>query len=305
LWLINIGLLFKLIIMITVSHIPFFISIALYLISSVWSIGYIIRPLRFNKKVAGWSMMMGFLVHSGYMIFLGISSNNIPITNVYESFISLLWCIVFIFICVDYLYQLPSLDTFLMPLVTALSIWALSFDGGNMMITVSLQKFWLVAHIIPIFIGYASFSISFSLSVMYLTQQRQLKHKLSGSLLDKLPSLEGIDRLMWKTISFGFPLLTLGLVFGTFWVKTQNILGEMWYLDSKVILGLSTWLIYAALLHMRLVASFHGTKIACLTIAGFCFVLCTFIGTFFIGSKHAFQRITDKTQIEILNKQYQ
>ncbi len=175
-----------------------------------------------------------------------------------------------------------------------------------MLITVSLQKFWLVAHIIPIFIGYAAFTISFSLSVMYLTQQRQLKHKIFGRLFNKLPSLEGIDMLIWKTISFGFPLLTLGLVFGTFWVKTQDILGEMWYLDPKVILGLATWLIYAALLHMRLVASFHGTKIALLTIAGFCFVLFTFIGAFFIGSKHAFQKLsTNAAYIEILaaNKQ--
>ncbi|MCF6148817.1 MAG: cytochrome c biogenesis protein CcsA [Candidatus Kuenenia sp.] len=289
--------------MFTLSHIPFIISIALYLVSSTWSIGHIIKSDIFNKKVARWSTIMGFLIHSGYLAFLGINSNSIPITNVYESFVSLLWCVLFVFINIDYLYKLPSLDTFLMPLVSALSIWALTFDKRDMFITVSLQKFWLIAHIIPIFIGYAAFTISFSLSVMYLTQQRQLKHKLFGRLFSKLPSLEGIDNLIWKTISFGFPLLTLGLVFGTFWVKTQNILGEMWYLDSKVILGLATWLIYAALLHMRLVASFHGTKIALLTIAGFCFVLFTFIGTFFIGSKHAFQKVSKNvTHIEILGE---
>jgi len=261
----------------------------------VWSIGYIVKPAFFNKKVGKWSMMMGFLIHSGFLIFLGLESGNIPITNVYESFVSLIWCILFVYINLDYLYKLPSLDTFLVPVVTALSIWSLTFDGGNLTITVSLQNFWLIAHIIPIFVGYASFTISFSLSIMYLTQQRQLKHKLFGPLFTKLPSLEGIDRLMWKTISFGFPLLTLGLVFGTFWVKTQNILGEQWYLDYKVVLGLATWLIYAALLHMRLVSSFHGTKIACLTIAGFCLVLFTFIGTFFMGSKHAFQKVSEQT----------
>ncbi|MBF8275185.1 MAG: resC ccsA 3 [Candidatus Brocadiaceae bacterium] len=247
-------------------------------------------------------MMMGFFVHSGFLVFLGLESGNIPITNVYESFISLLWCVLFVYINLDYLYKLPSLDTFLVPLVTALSIWAMTFDGGNLIITVSLQNFWLVAHIIPIFVGYAAFTISFSLSIMYLTQQRQLKLKLFGALFNKLPSLEGIDKLMWKTLSLGFPLLTLGLVFGAFWVRTQNILGDMWYLDYKVILGLATWLTYAALLHMRLVASFHGTKVACMTIAGFCLVLFTFIGTFFMGSKHAFQKTNEPTHIEVLKE---
>lgn len=284
--------------MIIYSHIPFIIAILLYFISSVWSIGHIIKPAFFNKSVGKWSMMMGFLIHSGFLIFLGLETGNLPITNVYESFISLIWCILFVYINLDYLYKLPSLDTFLAPVVTALSLWALTFDGGNLLITVSLQGFWLVAHIIPIFIGYASFTISFSLSIMYLTQQRQLKHKLFGPLFTRLPSLEEIDRLMWKTISLGFPLLTLGLVFGTFWVKTQNILGEQWYLDYKVVLGLATWLTYAALLHMRLVSSFHGTKIACLTIAGFCLVLFTFIGTFFMGSKHAFQKASEQVRQE-------
>ncbi len=288
--------------MVTIPHIPFIIVIILYFVSSIWSIGYIKRPSFFNKRVAKWCMMMGFFIHSGFLIFLGLESNSIPITNVYESFVSLLWCILFVYINLDYLYKLPSLDTFLIPIVTALSIWALTFDGGNLLVTVSLQNFWLIAHIIPIFIGYAAFTISFSLSVMYLTQQRQLKLKLFGPLFNKLPSLEGIDNLMWKTISFGFPLLTLGLVFGTFWVKTQNILGDLWYLDYKVVLGLATWLTYAALLHMRLVASFHGTKIACLTIAGFCLVLFTFIGTFFMGSKHAFQRVDEHTHSEILRR---
>ncbi|UJS17739.1 MAG: cytochrome c biogenesis protein [Candidatus Jettenia sp.] len=289
--------------MISLPHTPFIIVIVLYFISSVWSIGSIVKPLAFNRKVVKWSMMMGFFIHSGFLVFLGFESSNIPITNVYESFISLLWCILFVYINLDYLYKLPSLDTFLIPVVTALSLWALTFDGGNLLITVHLQNFWLIAHIIPIFVGYAAFTISFSLSIMYLTQQRQLKHKLFGPLFNRLPSLEGIDKLMWKTISFGFPLLTLGLVFGTFWVKTQNILGEMWYLDYKVILGLATWLIYAALLHMRLVASFHGTKIACLTIAGFCLVLFTFIGTFFMGSKHAFQNVNEQSHTKILHIQ--
>ena len=288
--------------MFILTHIPFIVTIVLYFTSTVWSIGSIIYPHFFNKKVAKWTMMMGFFVHSGFLVFLGLESGNIPITNVYESFISLLWCVLFVYINLDYLYKLPSLDTFLVPLVTVLSIWAMTFDGGNLAVAVSLKSFWLVAHIIPIFIGYAAFTVSFSLSIMYLTQQRQLKLKLFGALFNKLPSLEEIDKLMWKTLSLGFPLLTLGLVFGAFWVRTQNILGEMWYLDYKVILGLATWLIYAALLHMRLVSSFHGTKVACMTIVGFCLVLCTFIGTFFMGSKHAFQKTDVPTRIEVLKE---
>ncbi len=123
---------------------------------------------------------------------------------------------------------------------------------------------------------------------MYLTQERQLKKKAFGPLFESLPSLETLDALMWKTITLGFPLLTIGLASGTIWAKTSNILGELWYLDSKVLLGVLTWLIYAALLHLRLGASFHGTKVAFVTVIGFVVVVFTFIGPFFMGSKHAY-----------------
>jgi len=125
---------------------------------------------------------------------------------------------------------------------------------------------------------------------MYLTQERQLKKKAFGPLFESLPSLETLDTLMWKTITFGFPLLTIGLVAGTVWAKTTNILGLLWYLDPKVLLGSLTWLIYAAILHLRLGASFHGTKVAVVTIAGFVIVILTFIGPFLMGSKHAYEK---------------
>lgn len=184
-----------------------------------------------------------------------------------------------------------------MPLVVLLSCAGIPLVWSDFTIAENLQKFWLISHIIPIFFGYASFAVAFIVSIMYLTQERQLKIKVFGALWEHLPPLETLDKVMWKSITLGFPLLTLGLICGTFWIKTSNVLGETWYLDPKVLFGTATWLIYAALLHLRLGASYHGTKVACLTIAGFVLVLATFLGTFFLGSQHGFQKTTEKTGI--------
>ncbi|GJQ58110.1 MAG: hypothetical protein SCALA701_09110 [Candidatus Scalindua sp.] len=175
-----------------------------------------------------------------------------------------------------------------MPVITGFSIATVLLVGNKLSLTYELKKFWQFAHIIPIFLGYSAFTVSFILSIMYLTQERQLKKKAFGPLFESLPSLETLDALMWKTITLGFPLLTIGLASGTIWAKTSNILGELWYLDPKVLLGALTWLIYAALLHLRLGASFHGTKVALVTVIGFFVVVFTFIGPFFMGSKHAY-----------------
>jgi ABC-type transport system involved in cytochrome c biogenesis permease subunit len=187
-----------------------------------------------------------------------------------------------------------------MPIVTGFSIAAVTLVKNDLALTADLKTFWLFAHIIPIFLGYASFTVSFIFSIMYLTMERQLKKKSFGPLFESLPSLETLDTLMWKTITLGFPLLTIGLVSGTVWAKTTNILGLLWYLDPKVLLGSLTWLIYAAILHLRLGASFHGTKVAIVTIAGFVIVILTFIGPFLMGHKHGYEKSSVILEQEII-----
>lgn len=283
--------------MFTLPHFIFFSVILFYVLSSVWEVGNIFSPGNFHRSMARRFMLAGLCFHTGLLAIFGIKAGNVPITNLFESFILLVWCILFVFNTLHYIHNIPSLGAFLMPFVALLSCAGILLVWSDLTIATNLQKFWLIAHIIPIFFGYASFAVSFVVSVMYLTQERQLKLKAFGPLWEHLPPLETLDRVMWKSITFGFPLLTLGLICGTFWVKVSNALGETWYLDPKVLFGTATWLIYAGLLHLRLGASFHGTKIACLTIAGFVLVLVTFLGTFFLGSDHGFQRLSEKAGV--------
>ncbi|MGR3177328.1 MAG: cytochrome C assembly family protein [Candidatus Anammoxibacter sp.] len=280
-----------------VHYYTFIISVVFYFLASFWSIGSIFRPRRFSTVITKLFMITGFAIHSFYLIYLSIQSRSLPVSNIFESMIFLVWCIILIFIVIDLLYKMPSVLTFLMPFVTAFSIWAISFIGHNLTMPSDLPRFWLIAHIVPTFFGYASFGIAFIASIMYIIQQKQLRSNFTGTLATRLPSLEGLDALIWRTLSFGFPLITLGLIFGFVWVRSSNILGDDWLLDHKVILGIVAWLVYAAILHIRMIASFHGRKVAILTISGFVLILFTFVGTFFLGSKHGFQNVSKKDVI--------
>lgn len=277
--------------MLIVHYSVFITVISFYFVCSIWSAGSLFKPRRFSPSVVMWLLLAGFAVHTCYLALLGVRSASIPVTNIYESMIFLVWCIILVFIVIDRLYRLPSMLTFLMPFATVFSIWALLFIGNDLSMPDDVQMFWLVAHIVPTFLGYASFAIAFIASIMYIILQRQLRYNFSGTLITRLPSLEGLDALIWKTLSFGFPLITLGLVFGFVWVRTSGALGADWLLDHKVVFGIGAWLVYAAILHIRMIASFHGTRVAVLTISGFVLVIFTFVGTFFLGSKHGFKKV--------------
>jgi ABC-type transport system involved in cytochrome c biogenesis permease subunit len=283
----------------TSAYSPFWIIVALYLLSSVWEVGHLLRPEGFSKQWADRLPLAAFILHSLFLVYLASRVENIPVTNLFESVVFLTWCVVAVFNGMEYLYGVPSLGAFLFPLVTALGLWVLSLGSNHLSVPSNLSKFWLIAHTIPLFMGYAAFTMTFVLSLMYLTQQRQLKHKSFGPVMLGLPSLEGLDRLIWKSLSFGFPLLTLGLVFGAFWVKYSNLLGPQWYLDPKVVMGTVTWLVYAGLLHLRIGVTMHGSRVAMLNIAGFALVLFTFLGTFILGAPHGYKNVSKEDTIVI------
>jgi len=277
----------------------FIATIVLYILDSVWEVGSLFRPGTFSKRLSNYFILTGLSFHCAFLIVVSIRSGTLPITTLFESSTFYLSLIVLLSVILKFLYRLQALTPFVMPIVTGFSIASIALIRNDLALTYNLKTFWLFAHIIPLFLGYASFTVSFIFSIMYLTQERQLKKKSFGPLFESLPSLETLDALMWKTITLGFPLLTIGLVSGTVWAKTSNILGLLWYLDPKVTLGALTWLIYAAILHLRLGASFHGTRVAIVTIAGFVIVILTFIGPFLMGHKHGYDKGSAKLEQEI------
>ncbi len=111
---------------------------------------------------------------------------------------------------------------------------------------------------------------------MYLIQEHQIKSKKSGVFLRRLPSLEILDELNYRSLTFGFPLLTVGIVTGSVWASYAW--GSYWSWDPKETWSLITWFLYAALLHQRLAIGWRGKKAAMMALVGFMAILFTFLG---------------------------
>jgi cytochrome c-type biogenesis protein CcsB len=147
----------------------------------------------------------------------------------------------------------------------------------------ALQSNWLIAHVITCFLGYAAFAVSCSLSIMFLLKKPcPDKNKESKGLLSLFPEISVLDDLIYQTIIIGFLLLTLGIATGSIWA--HSAWGTYWSWDPKETWSLITWLVYAALLHARMMKGWHGTRIAWLSIIGFACVLFTYFGVNFILS---------------------
>ena len=64
----------------------------------------------------------------------------------------------------------------------------------------SAHKGWLFAHIALIFTGYAALFLSFGASLLYLIQERSLKSKRDRRILARLPALEVIDEIGYRSL---------------------------------------------------------------------------------------------------------
>jgi ABC-type transport system involved in cytochrome c biogenesis permease subunit len=78
--------------------------------------------------------------------------------------------------------------------------------------------------------------------------------------------------------------MTVGLITGFVYAKT--VWGKFWSADPKEIWSIITWLLYAALLHGRLMIGWRGRRSAVMAIVGFAVILFTFLGVNFLFEGH-------------------
>jgi cytochrome c-type biogenesis protein CcsB len=98
---------------------------------------------------------------------------------------------------------------------------------------------------------------------------------------NRLGLLESVDNLSYRTISFGFPLLTIGIIAGAVWAN--EAWGSYWSWDPKETWALITWLVFASYLHSRITKAWQGRKPAIIASFGFVVVWICYLGVNFLG----------------------
>lgn len=99
-------------------------------------------------------------------------------------------------------------------------------------------------------------------------------------LRKRLPSLESLDSLMYKTACLAFAGLAMLLITGAIWANESW--GRPWGFDSKETGALIAWLTYAAFLHTRIARGWKGRSSAYFAIIGFLFVIFTYLGVSYL-----------------------
>jgi cytochrome c-type biogenesis protein CcsB len=254
----------------------FKIASLFYLLGTLAYSIYIIFLKESISKIAAVIVSIGFVSHSFALLTRLLEAGHTPVTNLYESLSFFAWMIIGVLLMANLKYRIKVLGSFLTPIALILMLFAFALPKEILPLAPVLRSFWHPFHVIFAFLGNAIFTLSFCCGVMYLAQEHQLKSKRLGAIAKRLPSLKVLDDLNYQSLTFGFPLLTLGIITGAIWA--EYAWGRYWGWDPKETWSLITWFLYAALLHQRLTVGWRGRKAAIMAIVGFLAVLFTFLG---------------------------
>jgi ABC-type uncharacterized transport system permease subunit len=261
--------------------------LAAYLIATIHSILAFVNKRRSLQRVAAWSTIIGFILHTTALIADWVIDGHYPLFMLRETLSFLAWALVILYSVVLYRYRTHAVGAFTMPLISVLTFIALLIPSGSRDTPTPFSGTWLFPiHTTLLIFAYAAFFIVFMASVMYLLQERELKLKTFSAIFHRLPSLSTVNELATSAAALGLTLFTLGLATGMVWSSARS--GRIWHNDPKEIFALLTWVLYFVLTIYRSSANWHGRRAAWLGVAGFALVLCTFFGARFLGGYHVF-----------------
>ena len=254
----------------------FKLTVGFYFLGTVLFLWFLVSKKETWSRFSIWAPAAGFLTHSLALVIRMVETGSLPVVTLHESMAFFSWALVLIFLLVEYRYHIQVLGSLILPLafLSVLSMVVLPAQSNHL--DAKVQVLWLGIHTTLTVLGTVFFTLAFVVGITYLIQERLLKSKRLNTLYYKLPSLDVLDDLNQRSIYFGFPLLTLGIITG---VLLNIFVKDVYFTwDPKQTLTLVTWLFYLAMLHGRLTVGWRAKKAAVLAVIGFVGVVSTFVG---------------------------
>ncbi|MFC1513390.1 inner membrane protein YpjD [candidate division KSB1 bacterium] len=246
-----------------------FVIAGMYLIVSIMCL-ILFRSKNTDLNIPARSFaVVTILLHIVYIMYIVVTFHRLPLASVFEalSFTALVLTVTYIFI--QYTSKENGTGFFIFPIIFVLQ----TVSAFNLKTIVPLSEInpvlaspYFAMHTVPSILGYASFLISMKYSLMYLLMHSQIKARHFGLLYEKIPNLDGLDKLNKKAIITGFTLLSIGILTGLLWAPSA------WQIQDpnspKVIASFILWLLYGTALVLRLFFGWQGKRSAIISLAG-------------------------------------
>jgi len=142
------------------------------------------------------------------------------------------------------------------------------------------QTLWMGLHGVATVAGYVFLAIGCAAAVLCLTRIGLERSRARDALCNRfgIASAEEYCMLAERFINYGFPLMTLGMIFRSCWANLAW--GWWWGWTNEELWSLAAWLCYLIFFHLK---RSYGTRYALIALAAICAFVIGFIGYFTTG----------------------
>jgi ABC-type uncharacterized transport system permease subunit len=217
-----------------------------------------------RARLAPRLLALGAVGHAGYVVLASLVAHVCPIHSVH-----FVLSIASLFSIAAYLtlrrrFRIQALGLLVAPLGLAFLLG--TFFLGKPMPEPRLSPVFITLHVLANLLGVALFLLAGGAAGLYLIQERRIKAKKLPAGRSVLPPLDALDNAVHRFLVAGFPLLTLGIVSGTYWAQKLEVGSRDEVM--RTVFGYATWLLIAGVLLLRAAAGWRGRRAAYGTIAG-------------------------------------
>jgi ABC-type uncharacterized transport system permease subunit len=252
------------------------IALIIYLLVSCHLVWALLRLKPIAKGFTLGMLVVALVAHAVtlYPNIFTIHGLNFNVFNT-ASLTSFYFVLFYVLFC---LYR-PILSLGLFAAPTAVVGLSLSYFGVAPYAPLTEISEGLEAHIILSIAAYCVLLMSAVQAIILRIQIRELKHKTNQRFwVNKLPSLQSMESLLFDMILVGFSLLTLALAIG--FVYVNDLLAQ--HIAHKTILSMLSWLMLGYLLFGHWKYGWRGRRAANMTILAFVVLAIGFIGSKFV-----------------------
>jgi ABC-type uncharacterized transport system permease subunit len=238
-------------------------ALVAYGVAAVAYAGELHGPGRFGR-LGIWGVRLGWLSQTALLVAQAVSTDGFPWGTWAGALNLLSWLVVAGYLVWGCKPRYRLIGLLVMPFAAALLL--LSWAGGGTAVDERTGGGWtLDTHVGLMLAAFASFTVAAAMAILYLYEERRLKHRDTRLLRLRLPSLEALDRLASRVALVGLVLLSGGIVVGL----TRLDSGE---LDAAMTITALIWAVYAAALVLRRETGLQGRRLAWSFVAGFSLV---------------------------------
>jgi ABC-type uncharacterized transport system permease subunit len=251
----------------------FIATAALYAIACILYLFLLIRGSDKAPRMPGTVFVAALGAHLAFLLLETPSPGEFPLADIAQILSISSFGIGIAFLLALYRFDVTILGAFVAPLSLMLFL-ASGLGSSYAPVSPPVQSVVLTLHIGANVLGLVAFGLAFVAAVAYVLQERLLRRRQLTGAFQRLPSLGVLDTIGLRSVLVGFPLLTFGMVTGTFWLLRAD--GSHFYVSQA--LGLVAWAIFAGVIVLRVAAGWRGRKAAVGTMMGFVFTLLVLVG---------------------------